>query len=443
MVGQLKAGRQELKDKLEEVPRESELKALGNALESAQKEHSNLEQELSELDQAQEELESEKQGLAEHSCPTDKSDEELSKAIAELKSERDRLGEERGGMKQHISDHESLLDEGECPTCHRTIEEEDQEEFQNRLDELRQDLESLEEQIGEVDEGIDQLETLRSELSDYLEKQERIREIDEELRSIQGERTEKLDALQEAQAEVESQASELTTKEALAEESQDLYDELDEIETQIEEEQGNMEDLRENHGKLEEREANLMSDVEELEGKIEEKEAAEAQAESYLEVVRYLKEYFIPTVQRIEQVMLQAIHDEFDRHFQRFFEMTIGDTELSAYIDESFSPVITEDGYEVPFDDLSGGEKTSLALAYRLALNLTVKKLSELDKTLLILDEPTDGFSREQVLNLCEVLDTVGCDQTILVSHEEEVKGFADHAYGVEKIARTSRITRL
>ena len=60
---------------------------------------------------------------------------------------------------------------------------------------------------------------------------------------------------------------------------------------------------------------------------------------------------------------------------------------------------------------------------------------------LLILDEPTDGFSRDQLFNLRELLlHEVGCDQVLVVSHEKEVEAFADYVYEITKVRGRSSV---
>ena len=91
---------------------------------------------------------------------------------------------------------------------------------------------------------------------------------------------------------------------------------------------------------------------------------------------------------------------------------------------------------------LSGGERTSVALAYRLALNKMVQReCTGMKENIIILDEPTDGFSREQIGQFRELLDGLNCQQVILVSHEPELRAFSDHVYLVEKENGVSRIT--
>ena len=91
---------------------------------------------------------------------------------------------------------------------------------------------------------------------------------------------------------------------------------------------------------------------------------------------------------------------------------------------------------------LSGGERTSVALAYRLALSQMVQQYSEAGPSSLILDEPTDGFSREQLGRVREILDEIANPQVVIVSHERELESMADQIYRVTKVDGESRITR-
>jgi exonuclease SbcC len=59
---------------------------------------------------------------------------------------------------------------------------------------------------------------------------------------------------------------------------------------------------------------------------------------------------------------------------------------------------------------------------------------------LLILDEPTDGFSKEQLFKIREILNEIKCPQVIIVSHEKELESFADQVFRVEKKGGVSEI---
>ena len=54
-------------------------------------------------------------------------------------------------------------------------------------------------------------------------------------------------------------------------------------------------------------------------------------------------------------------------------------------------------------------------------------------KDLIILDEPTYGFSRDQLKNVRNVFQYLNASQIIVVSHEPEVEGFVDYVIHIEK----------
>ena len=134
----------------------------------------------------------------------------------------------------------------------------------------------------------------------------------------------------------------------------------------------------------------------------------------------------------IEYAVMQKILVELNGYLQKWFSMMIDDIEV--YLDNDFGPVIMQNGYTISYDNLSGGERTSLALAYRLALNETLHDMMASNTTgLLILDEPTEGFSTEQLDAVKRVLDEVNANQLIIVSHEEKMESFVDYIVRVEK----------
>jgi exonuclease SbcC len=155
----------------------------------------------------------------------------------------------------------------------------------------------------------------------------------------------------------------------------------------------------------------------------------------------WLSDYFAPTLENIEKHVMASLNQSFNEQFQRWFRILIEDPELQVRVDENFSPVMEREGYEQEFQSLSGGEKTSVALAYRLALNTIVQEVVVgTGSNLLILDEPTDGFSKEQLSRMRDILRELKCPQVILVSHEKELEGFADRVIKVEKREGISHI---
>ena len=129
------------------------------------------------------------------------------------------------------------------------------------------------------------------------------------------------------------------------------------------------------------------------------------------QVGAWLNQHFIPSLVQIESQVLISVKEEFNKLFQKWFYLLIEVSDIDAEIDEYFTPVVNQNGYRLEVESLSGGEKTSVALAYRLALNEIIRRIIMLDDNLLILDEPTDGFSKEQLVQIKHGFQIVAQDK--------------------------------
>jgi len=121
------------------------------------------------------------------------------------------------------------------------------------------------------------------------------------------------------------------------------------------------------------------------------------------------------------------------------------DDTLVARLDATFTPILQQHGFDTDLSFLSGGERTAVALAYRLALVRAVHVLLPHLGTagLVILDEPTEGFSREQLERVTDVLRGIGAGQLLIVSHDPVLEGFVDRIVRVHKDGDTSRVQML
>jgi exonuclease SbcC len=156
----------------------------------------------------------------------------------------------------------------------------------------------------------------------------------------------------------------------------------------------------------------------------------------------WLEESLMPLADLLEKSILARIHGEFNSFFQEWFDILLEEETVSVRLDDYFSPVIEQNGYETWLENLSGGERTSIALAYRLALNKVINDFLNSIKTkgLIILDEPTEGFSSEQLEKVRDVLNQANMGQTIIVSHEAKMEGFVDHIIRVSKQGHISKV---
>ncbi|MEK6886883.1 MAG: AAA family ATPase [Nanoarchaeota archaeon] len=177
-----------------------------------------------------------------------------------------------------------------------------------------------------------------------------------------------------------------------------------------------------------------------LKKEIEEKELEKIKINEASNLESWIQNNFINMISMMEKHVLSSIYFNFNDTFKEMFGMLIEDERLISRIDENFTPLIEQNGHETEFESLSGGEKTSLCLAYRLALHKAISELISTIQTkgLLILDEPTDGFSSEQIDKLKDLFEKINATQTIIVSHENKIESLADHVVRIAKNSHES-----
>lgn len=179
----------------------------------------------------------------------------------------------------------------------------------------------------------------------------------------------------------------------------------------------------------------LLEQQEKINSKIEEFSKCNSKINQINHFTDWLDQIFSPLMQSMENHVMMGIYHEFNSHFTEWFGMLIEDENLIARIDDSFAPVVVQNGGETDILHLSGGEKTSIALAYRLALNQVINNFVGTIKTrdLLILDEPTEGFSSDQLDKLRDVFDQLKVNQLIIVSHEQKIESMVDYVKRIIK----------
>ena len=186
----------------------------------------------------------------------------------------------------------------------------------------------------------------------------------------------------------------------------------------------------------------LKKQREELETRIASFVTLEKRLKETEDLEYWLQECFIPLMATMEKHTLTTINREFNAFFTSWFQMLVEDSNLTVHVDDEFAPSVIQDGYPMSVTHLSGGEKTAVALAYRLALNKVINSLIDTIATreVIILDEPTDGFSGEQLDRVKDVLDELHTAQTIIVSHDPKVEAFVESVIEITKKEHESRI---
>lgn len=187
---------------------------------------------------------------------------------------------------------------------------------------------------------------------------------------------------------------------------------------------------------------NLGNNKKMFETNLDEKNRIKEKILKMKEINNWLNKSFINIMTLMETKKLQNIQIIFNELFQRWFKTLLEDEQITVRVDENFNPIIEQNGYDTTIQNLSGGEKTSLALSYRLALTKVINSVINSIKTneLIILDEPTDGFSSQQLDKMRDVLDEINIKQTIIVSHESKIESFVDNQIYISKKEHISHI---
>jgi exonuclease SbcC len=373
-------------------------------------------------------------------APSIQTVDEVEADITRLEIEDTELQRTDAQVEAKISDYRIIEKEGVCPTCDRPA---DAREFESKISaKLAEKLEAGR-RITSCAEALLTARRMLRSLQEYEKRRDICQQYESELERLRA------DVASYAQRIrlVETEIGELEqTLASLRKESEKLGGVLDTIADLNQRIQASDTTFRRASARVVE----LRTDISALnrsikEGREREKLKLEQRrkAKTFAEYEVWLGDFFIPTLNLIEKHILANANQEFNQHFQRWFSLLVEDVGKTAMIDETFTPIIEQDGYEQDVHYLSGGEKTSVALAYRLALNILVQRAStSMKSNLLILDEPTDGFSKEQLSRVKDILEELECPQVIIVSHERELESFADQIFSITKTQGDSAVVR-
>ncbi len=174
--------------------------------------------------------------------------------------------------------------------------------------------------------------------------------------------------------------------------------------------------------------------IEELRAEIEKTEKIKSHLMYITELENWLSKQFVSLVSFIEKNVILKLQIEFSKLFSEWFYLLVSDN-FNVRLSDDFTPVVEQSDYEIDYEYLSGGERTAIALAYRLALNQVINSMLSKIKTrdLVILDEPTDGFSEQQLDKMRDILQQLNVKQLIIVSHEQKMESFVENVIKFKK----------
>ncbi len=355
-----------------------------------------------------------------------------------LKEESEELSSQTERIKSRIQDMKKLAAESICPLCRQKINVTD---FRNEMDSNSSKLSGMEDKKS-------RLAGMEANMELLLSAVQGAKEADSELTLHNSILKEELSRKKEFSHDAEKSAAiiaksraEKSAYEAEIMRSDEELKKMDGLEKEAKLCREKTEELSNMRSSKTQRVKDVASMIEKDTKRLAQMTSKSEEIKSAKECHDWLQSYFTPAVESIEKHVFAGYNMNFDALFRKWFSILMDSGDISVRIDDKFTPLVEQNGYEQDIDALSGGEKTSVALAYRLALNTLVKEISiSLKNNLLILDEPTDGFSKEQLHRMRDVLDELKCNQVIIVSHEKELEAFVDNIIEVRKEGSVSRI---
>ncbi len=363
----------------------------------------------------------------------------LASDLSAIEADRDAFIRQKALVSDEVKKLREVLEKNVCSFCGQVVH--DTQRFLSNINIKSEQLGAIEKKVLEIKNKIGVYRQYSDDWKDYKHKLEsaRIKEQhnhDLIARKLRHEE-EKL-ILKNDVKKLERETEEIKPSLERFEDVKSIYDAAEKNLSDLMNENLSNAKIR---SRLEQKKEDLMSHINYLSDEIEKKQMEKKRTENLNEIMSWLDENFMNIMEAMEQHVMLALQYEFNAFFQSWFSLLMEDS-ISVRIDDSFSPVIIQNGFDTDYGNLSGGEKTSVALAYRLALNKVINTISENIKTkdLIILDEPTDGFSNEQLDRLRDVINELNLSQVIIVSHEPKIDTFVDN---VIKLYKDNHVTRI
>ncbi len=333
-----------------------------------------------------------------------------------------------------------------CPLCRQQVTAQHKQDVVGREEEkiklIDNNLKTITDFLTKIVQKKEELEQANKQIKEDLSKIEIRRLKQKRVEELESEQINKNKEIEQIIADIKNFQTEIKiVKKSIISESH--------IETDYNKERKLKDELMEENKNLEISQATVERDILniqeinlDLENQLQEKADQKKKLDYINETDNWLNKMFTNLIELMEKNVLLKIYNEFNELFREWFDSIIEEETISVRLDESFTPVIIQNGYETSIHNLSGGEKTSVALAYRLALNKVINDFIGTIKTrdFIILDEPTDGFSSEQLDRIRDVLQLINTKQTIIVSHEPKMESYVENVVRIAKQEHVSRV---
>lgn len=358
-------------------------------------------------------------------------------------------GEQEAALKGMRDDQKrvsALSTENRCPLCLQSISEdyknnlvqrlqEENSERQKTIDQLQNDIKELQQTKNKANAAFSNLQTIMPRIEDLKTR------IDEESQALD-ELSQEFERKQKLEKEMREQLEALRVEISKLDASQ-----LEAAKTWKNQAQDQFYTIQSDLRAKEDSKKYLVKRLDETKERIDQAQQKIERMEKIAKVVEVIGG--IRDAYRSIQPKLRSEFVKVLRNFvQQVLDSLVGGegSLINVLIDETYTPYVkSESGVEREVSNLSGGERTLLAFAYRLGLGqLIMQSRTGHGLSMLLLDEPTESLGREDgsIDRLAEAIARFkAIEQIIAVTHSEAFAEKAEHVVRLEKEAGISKVS--
>jgi len=338
----------------------------------------------------------------------------------------------------------SLSMESRCPLCLQSLNDEyknglmqriqqENTERQNTIKQLQTEIEKMQRTKALANEAFSNLQTLTTKAEDLKTR------LSEEEKNL-GDLTTEIEAKRQLETELGGQLEalqleigrfEMSDLEAARVQREQAFTQYYRVEADLRTKENRKEDLLTRLDETKERIDHAQEKLERMQKIARTVEVLGAIRDAYRSIQPKLRSEFVKVLGNFVQQVLDGL---------------VGGEGplLNVIVDETYTPYVkSESGTDREVSNLSGGERTLLAFAYRLGLGqLIMQSRTGHGLSMLLLDEPTESLGREDgsIDRLAEAISRFkAIEQIIAVTHSEAFAEKAEHVIILEKEAGISK----
>ena len=397
-------------------------------------------------------LERELHSLPKLKLDIDLTEEQLEEQIKEYRKNQSKKEKQKVILEEKINNINTLLKEGKCSLCGQEIHE--KERFNFELKDTNKKIENFSKEINELLYKMNNVELNLKNLREFTINQTKIASLSRliaEKRKREDKLKELINQLEQKIKESQEKIKKILKRYGITD-LKNFKDYENQLNLKLSNQKNLIKKIKSEKSEIEKslsaetaRLKILTTELDKLNENLKEKKNLQEKLAFLTDLRNWITEDFQILIRDIEREIISASARQFNEYFKEWFGTLVEEDNIEVEIRlEDFEPIIMVNGYESPFRDLSGGEKSALSLAYRLALDKIINERYQEVKTkdLLILDEPTDGFSQEQINKMQDIFEKLNTTQMFIISHDRNLDSFVTDIYNFQKINHQTKVKR-